>query len=132
MKYEIFAYEGSGYQKLLAYNEWRVAVLNYTSELKLENLQYVECHLYTDEVFILLEGEASLIFARLEKDQITDFEVVKLEKNKVYNVKAGTYHTHILSHDCRLLIVEQEDTHFNNSPRYYLNENEKQRLERLV
>ncbi len=132
MKCDILDYNGKGYAKLLHFKEWRVAVLNYIEELELENITYVECHLNTDEVFVLQKGEATLIFAEVQDNYVTSFSKIKLEKNKVYNVKAGTYHTHTLSKDCQLLIIEQEDTDYDNSPRVYLNEVSKKMLVNAV
>lgn len=127
MKYvEIYNYDLAGYQKLFAFQSWRIAVLNYIDELEIEKIFYVESHDLTDEVFVLLEGSCQLIFARVEKGRILCFESQKLEKNKVYRIPKGVYHTHTLSKDAKVLIIEEENTSYENSPRVYLNENEKQ------
>lgn len=41
---------------------------------------------------------------------------VEMEPYKTYNVKMGTYHTHTLTEDAMVLIVEADDTCDDNSP----------------
>ena len=57
--YEVFEYDGIGYQKLFHFNDWRVAILNHISELNFpKEINYFQAHLETDEAFVLLEGSA--------------------------------------------------------------------------
>jgi len=51
-----------------------------------------------------------------EDETIEKVHAVPLEPYKVFNVKQGTYHTHTLSEDASVLIVEAEDTCDDNSP----------------
>lgn len=117
---DVYKYNSEGYKKLFSYNNWRIAMLNYTDELRPLNINYFEAHNETDEVFVLLEGNAIIYY--LENDNINH---IFLEKNKVYNVKKGTYHTHVLSKNCKLLIIEEENTNYNNSPRIYISDKER-------
>ena len=121
MKYEVFEYSDLGYKTLMHFNDWRVAILNYIEDCHVDHLIYLEAHHKTDEVFVLLDGEATLIFADIADDNIINIKSVKLEKNKVYNIKKDVYHTQILSDDAKLLIVEQKDTGDSNSSKFYLN-----------
>lgn len=118
--YETFAFEGIGYQKLFHSRNWRVAMLNFIDELKMDRIGYVECHRETDEAFVLLQGRASLFFAEENAGRIERFVCLPLESGKVYKVPAGVYHSHTLSEDAKLLVVEEEDTGYHNSPRIYL------------
>lgn len=117
MKIIEYSYNDPGYLTLMRYQSWRVAFLNYIDELKPENISYFEAHHMTDEVFVLLEGSAILFY--LEDGKVMH---VKMEKNKVYNVKKDVYHTHALSIDCKLLIVEEENTSEANSSKIYTDE----------
>lgn len=74
---ECFRYDGAGYQKLLHYNSWRIAILNYIFELEPENIQYVECHHLTDEAFILLEGDAVIYI--YDEGDIKGFKLRKMK-----------------------------------------------------
>lgn len=125
MNYEILKFEGTGYKELMRYNSWKVAVLNYIDELEIENLSYVEAHLETDEIFVLLKGEATLIFY---DPIVKKFSYLKLEPYKVYNVKLGIFHTHVISKDCSLLIVEESNTSETNSKRIYLTDEDRLKI----
>ncbi|MBN3490409.1 hypothetical protein JV173_02655 [Acholeplasma equirhinis] len=122
MNYEIHSFEGVGYKKLFSYSSWRLAILNYTDELLIQNINYVEAHNETDEAFVLLRGNATLYFAEVIDGKVIGFDSVNLEPNKVYNVKKGVFHTHTFSTDCQLLIIEEENTSYENSPRIYLDQ----------
>lgn len=125
---ETFDYRDIGYRKLFHHQNWRVAVLNYIDELEIDQIQYVEAHALTDEVFVLLEGECYLLFADVKEGKINDFKCVNMEKNVVYKIPQGIFHTHTLSKDAHLLIIEEENTGYENSPRIYLNQHEKECL----
>jgi cupin superfamily acireductone dioxygenase involved in methionine salvage len=118
--YETFAFDGIGYQKLFHSRNWRIAMLNFIDELKIDRIDYVECHQETDEAFVLLQGRASLFFAEENQGKIERFVCLPLEFGKVYRVPAGVYHSHTLSEDAKLLVVEEENTGYHNSPRIYL------------
>ncbi len=129
MKYvETYTFEESGYQKLFHHQDWRVAMLNYIEELEIENLCYVESHTDTDEVFVLLNGSCTIYVAELKDGMINGFHTIKLEPHKIYKIPAGIYHTHTLSKDAKVLVIEQEDTSYDNSPRIYFTKEEKEML----
>lgn len=123
---EILEYKEPGFLELMTFQSWKVAMLNYTDELCIENIYYFEAHNETDEVFVLLEGEAIMYY--LIDQQIHQ---LKLKRNKVYNVKKGLYHTHVLSRDAKLLIVEESNTSYDNSKRIYLDEALRLQLDKL-
>ena len=70
---EIKEHTESGYQPLVAYEGWRVAMANYSERFSKEKLCRMERHLKTDEVFILLHGEATLLIGK-ERLQIRFLE----------------------------------------------------------
>ncbi|PKK91580.1 MAG: hypothetical protein CVV62_00905 [Tenericutes bacterium HGW-Tenericutes-7] len=126
--YDIYDFNGIGYEKLFHHRDWRVAVLNYIDELEIDALKYMEAHNLTDEVFVLLEGSCHLFFAEVIHDEIKSICALNLEKHKVYKIPAGIFHTHTLSHDAKLLIIEEENTSDQNSPRIYLTEQDKEMI----
>lgn len=103
---EVLEYAGDGYSKVMSYGAWRVAIINYAERFDERNLTRLERHLLTDEVFVLLEGNATLI---------SDGEKYPMEKGKMYNVKAGTWHAIAVSRDAKVLIVENDDTCIDNT-----------------
>lgn len=112
---EIHTFEGIGYQPLFHCRDFRVAMLNYHPELEVQNIDNFQQHSLTDEAFILLKGSCTLFLA--DDETIQNVHGIALEPYKVFNVKQGTYHTHTLSEDASILIVEAEDTCDDNSPK---------------
>lgn len=128
---EITEYEGEGYQPLIDYDKWRVAILNYCDELLPENIEKMQRHDETDEVFILLKGECILFLAD-GSDTIGKITAVNMEPLKLYNIKKSVWHTHTLSEEAMVLIVENQDTALINSPEKQLNDNEKEKIINLT
>lgn len=120
---EFYEYNQIGYQKLFHYNSWRIAILNYIDELDADKITFFENHTLTDEAFVLLQGEVVIYI--LSDNIITGY---KLKEHQVCNIKKGVYHSHVLSHDAKLLIIEEESTNFENSDRIYLDSNQKQQV----
>lgn len=112
---EILEYNEIGYAPVLSDRGFRVAVLNYHPELLMENILNFQKHKETDEIFVLLQGDCTLFVA--EDETISTIHGIKMEPWKIYNVKKGTYHTHTLSRDGKVLIVEADDTSDENSPK---------------
>lgn len=132
MHYEMFCNDDIGYRSLMHYNDWRVAILNYIDDCSIDEVRYFEAHLKTDEVFVLLDGEVTLFFADIDENQIINYSTVKLQKEKIYNVKKGVYHTQIMSKDAKLLIVEDKDTGDDNSVKHYIKKEERDYMRTLI
>lgn len=113
---EIHDCEGTGYQPLIDYDKWRVAILRYCDELLPERIFAMQRHNETDEVFVLLEGRCILFLAE-GKDTIESIIGIDLEPQKIYNVKRCVWHSHTLNNDASVLIVENRDTTAQNSPK---------------
>lgn len=103
---DIIDYTGPGYEPAMVFESWRVAFLNYDE--RFDCVKQLERHMVTDEVFMLLEGEATLIIG-LEK------KLVPMEKHKIYNVKKGVWHNIKVSKDAKVFIVENDNTTYDNS-----------------
>lgn len=115
---EVLTFDGIGYQPLIHCRDFRVAMLNYHPELEIENISNFQQHSLTDEAFILLSGSCTLFLA--EDVSLEKVHAVALEPGKIFNVKQGSYHTHTLSKDASVLIVEADDTCDDNSPQVFL------------
>jgi len=112
---EVAEYTGEGYAPLIDYGAWRVAILRYIDELLPQNLTMMQRHDETDEVFVLLAGRC-ILFLGEGAAEIGPIHAKDLEPRKLYNVKKGSWHTHTLSQDAVVLIVENRDTTVANSP----------------
>lgn len=105
---EILHYTGDDYKPVVYFGDWRVAYLNFSDRFDPDKIDTLERHMETDEVFVLLEGKATLLIGE-------NAEECPMEKNKCYNVKKGVWHTIATSRDAHVLIVENADTDDDNS-----------------
>lgn len=104
----VLDYDGKGYFSHFNYGEWRIAYLNHAPMFTREGITYLERHNETDEVFILLEGQASLYMGENAKE-------VVMEKFRSYVVKKSAWHNIVVSEDAKVLIVENKNTGKHNS-----------------
>ena len=112
---EIREHNGPDYKPLVDYQNWRVAIINYTSDLTPDKINRMQKHTETDEVFVLMTGRCILFIGEGE-EAVTKVHAVDMEPYKLYNVKRGVWHSHTFSEDARVLIVENRDTVYENSP----------------
>lgn len=105
---EIREHRGEGYRRLIDGPKWTVAVLNYADRFDEAKFDTLERHLLTDETFVLLTGEATLLIG-------ADARRVPLEPLKAYNVKAGVWHQILVKPGTSVLIAENSDTAKTNS-----------------
>jgi ureidoglycolate hydrolase len=111
---EIREYTGLGYQPVIDFGAWRVAILNYIDEIHPERIVFVERHNETDEVFVMLKGQGVLFLGEGEV-QVEKIYPQVMEPGKMYNVKRSVWHTIVLSRDGSVLIVENRNTSEENS-----------------
>lgn len=113
----IYQYDGEGYNRTMHYGEWRVAILNWCERFDVMYPMAPERHHLTDEVFVLLTGDAVLEVwdSRLPAEDITAAVPVRLEAGKLYSVGADVWHRVTVSRDAKLLIVENHSTGPDNS-----------------
>jgi len=128
---EIRTYAGSGYMPLIAYGSWRVAVLRYADTLLPSSLDAMQRHDETDEVFVLLAGRC-ILFLGEGTERVSAIHAQDLALLKLYNVKKGCWHTHTLSPDATVLIVENQDTSASNSTRVALDSAQQEKIVRLA
>jgi len=123
--YDVFDFQGEGYKPLLNFESWRIAGLRYAQGFEKENFYRVERHFKTDEVFVLLEGEAYLIVGDDQKPP-ESICVLKMEKGKVYNIRKNIWHHILTNKDANVLIVENSDTSPVNGEYYEVTQEQKQ------
>jgi hypothetical protein len=124
---EIKEYQGDGYKPLIDFETWRVAVLKYCDELLPENITKLQRHDESDEAFVLLQGNCTLFIAD-GKEEVGTIYQEPMKLLKLYNIKKSTWHSHTLSKDAVVLIVENENTCLLNSPEIILNEDDKRMI----
>jgi ureidoglycolate hydrolase len=111
---EIREFTDPGYQPVIDFGEWRVAILNFIDEILPEQIKSMERHNETDEVFVLLKGQG-VLFLGDGDTSIKKIYTQGMLPGKIYNVKRGIWHAVILSRDGSVLIVENRNTSKENS-----------------
>jgi ureidoglycolate hydrolase len=111
---EIREYDGAGYQPLIDYGTWRVAILRWEPSMRPEKVEIMERHTQTDEVFVLLNGKATLILGG-NRPKVESIDEQVMERGKLYNVKQNSWHSILLSEDASIMIVENQDTGQENT-----------------
>ncbi len=100
---------GNGFDTLHTFENWKVAFI--TCAEQYGELKVVKRHTKTDEVFVLVKGEATLFTA----DGDEPLQATVLEKEKLYVVQKNTWHHLKVSEDALLIVVENSDTTKENT-----------------
>ena len=112
MGIEIKDFNGEGYSPVISYHNWRVAIVNYCERLREDCVCKVERHTKTDEVFILLQGKATLHIGK-------ELKKFPMQQGKFYNVKCGEWHAITMTSGSKVVVVEDDDTNQTNTEYYY-------------
>lgn len=98
-----------GYAPIWDYETWRIAMILDTEDMHKENIKIMSKHMETDEVFVLLEGNANIYIGDGidEFGKITKYEMVP---GKAFNVRAGTWHATETLAGAKIYIVENRNT----------------------
>ena len=105
---DILEHTGGEYRRLVSNAKWTLASLNYAPRFDEKNIVDLERHKLTDETFVLLAGQATLLVGE-------GAERVKMEPLKPYNVRAGIWHGIFVSKDARVLVAENANTSKDNT-----------------
>lgn len=124
---ERYFHTEDGYNPFLIREGWQVAQLNYVAKHGLDDIDDVEMHALTDEVFILMRGRAALITASFEGNEPT-FEVENMRVGVTYNIPAGVWHNIAMDKDAQIIIVERNNTHLEDVAHKTLTDEQLQRV----
>ncbi len=128
---ERYKHTENGYNPFLIREQWQVAILNYTPEETLEAIDKLDVHYETDEVFVLLAGNAVLIAASIDNGTVS-YEAIDMKPNIVYNIPRNVWHKIAMQQESSVLIVENQKTHLGDFEFYPLNEAQKNDLRDAV
>ncbi len=106
---EKYTYNGEDFKAVLTTDKWKIGLLKYSERFSC--LCVWERHLETDEVFVLLHGNAALYIKK--PDGIIEKTV--MENGVVYNVPKKEWHHIVVSEDATVMVVENSDTSKENT-----------------
>lgn len=110
---ESYFHNQEGYNPFLIRDHWQVAQLNYLPKHGFEEIDQIEMHYHTDEVFLLVKGQAVLIAVNIEEEPFR-FECQKMVPGVTYNIPAGTWHNIAMDKEAQIMIVERSYTHLHD------------------
>lgn len=97
-----------GFSRIVENPKWALATIGYSEKYAESHFSTIARHLFTDETFVLLQGEATLVIGK-------ELLRVKMMPCVCYTVKAGTWHHVLVSRDARIIVVENSDTSRENT-----------------
>ena len=101
---DTFRYTGEGFQTLKILEGWKIGYLRYCE--RFSKCAEMERHLETNEVFILLEGSATIY---------TEDEICPMENHVLYSIRKGEWHHIVVSEDATVLVMENSNTSAANT-----------------
>jgi hypothetical protein len=106
--------QGEGFQPLIYFGGWRVAMLRSRDDTRAVGITSMERHTETDEVFVLTQGRGVLLIGG-NGPGVQRVLPEGMELGRIYNVRRNVWHGILLSPEASVLIVENPDTGTANS-----------------
>jgi len=126
-----YEYEGKGLTRVFENKKWMVGIKNWKPENDITGLTCLERHNITDELFVLLEGRCTLIYAN-ETEEGLKIEAVEMEKDKVYNIPMHLWHNTVTQKDTKMVLIEDSVCSGDNSDVLNLDEAQLACIRKLV
>lgn len=126
-----YGYEGEGLIRVFENAKWMVGVKNWKPMNDIANINNLERHNETDELFILLKGRCTLLYAN-ETENGLDIQAVEMELLHVYNIPRTLWHNTVTERDTKLALIEDSSTGSANSDAIDLTPEQIQRVHELV
>ncbi len=109
-----YAFEGEGMTRVFENEKWMAGIKNWNPMNDIKNINNLERHNETDELFILLSGRCTLLYAN-ETEKGLDIRAVDMEPLKVYNIPRSLWHNTVTEKDTKLALIEDSSTGSANS-----------------
>lgn len=109
-----FMYQGEGLQRGYENTEWTVGIKNYKKANDIDFIDSLERHNNTDEIFVLIEGNCSIVTAINENEKLV-YEIEIMKKNTIYTIPKSLWHNTITDKEAKLILIENADTSMDNS-----------------
>lgn len=122
---QVYQYSGEGLEKSYQNSEWLVGIKNYKPASDAENMDSLERHLLTDELFIPLTEGNRIVTFEAEADRL---EIQPMAACSVYCVPKGVWHNVLMPQNGKLALVERPDTGMENSETLKLSESQRASL----
>lgn len=109
-----YEFSGEGMTRVYENEKWLVGIKNWKPANDIKGLDCLERHNLTDELFVLLSGACTLLYAE-ENGGKLDIKKITMEPHKVYNIPATLWHNTVTQKDTKLILIEDSSTSMDNS-----------------
>jgi ureidoglycolate hydrolase len=131
MEIEVKEFSGEGMNRVYENKKWMVGIKNWKPANDITGLDCLERHNETDELFILLAGRCTLVYAN-EKGGGLDIAALEMEPLKVYNIPASLWHNTVTQRDTKMALIEDSSTGAKNSDMLALTPEQAAEIRKLV
>jgi hypothetical protein len=131
MKVESLGFEGEGMARVFENEKWMVGVKNWKPANDLAAIDCLERHNGTDELFVLLAGSCTILFANEVAGRLV-IEAERMRGLRVYKVPRSLWHNTVTSADAKLVLIEDSSTSSENSDVMKLDEAQRARARELA
>lgn len=108
---DIYNYDGEGLERSYACENRLVGIKNYKPASSREQMDSLEKHLLTDELFIPLT-EGSILLYKQDGGSLCH---ASMEMGRIYSVRKGTWHNVLMIPGGKMALTERADTSMENS-----------------
>jgi len=115
MEIQSWEFGAEGLKRVYENSKWMVGIKNWKPANDVANIDCLERHNETDELFILLSGSCVLLSANEKAGGGLDIQATCMEPMKVYNIPRTLWHNTVTSKDVKLILVEDSATGSANS-----------------
>ncbi len=131
MEIQEFTYGGLGMSRVYENAKWTVGIKNWKPENDSTGINCLERHNETDELFVLLAGSCTLLYANEQNGGLT-FGTVPMQPGKVYSIPATLWHNTVTRKDTKLVLIEDSNTGAANSDVLTLSREQMELLKKII
>jgi ureidoglycolate hydrolase len=121
-----------GLTRVYENEKWMVGIKNWKPANDIANIDCLERHNETDELFILLAGSCILLSANEKAGGGLEIKATVMEPIKVYNIPRSLWHNTVTAKDTKLILVEDSATGSANSDVAHLDAGQIAAVKKLV
>ena len=131
MELQVLEFNDTGLSRVYENKDWMVGIKNWKPANDKANIDCLERHNETDELFVLLSGACILLTATGKAGGL-QIKATAMEQNKVYNIPRSLWHNTVTRKDTKLILVEATSTSSANSDIVPLDATQLEEVKKLV
>ena len=127
-----YEFTGEGMQRVFENEKWTVGIKNWKPANDVTGIDCLERHNKTDELFVLLDGRCTLLYADDDNGKAVNIGKVEMEPMKVYKIPATLWHNTVTWPGVKLVLIENNPTDMTNSDVCDLSAAQLEEIQKLV